>query len=173
MNFALPSSASFAILFHVSTVVPAAFLGAFLLAGPKGTPSHRLLGKVWLLLMVGTSLSTFFIHEIRLIGDFSPIHLLSVFVIAGSFRAVAAARRRDIVAHRRHVAGMYLGGIVIAGLFTFVPGRLMYAFVFSDITFIGAVLAALFLCLSFGVAARLALREMVPTQTGRRRKGLG
>ena len=77
-------NAPFAIQFHVATVLPAAVLGAFLLARPKGTPSHRLLGKIWLVLMVMTSLSTFFIHGINTVGGFSPIHLLSVYVIAGS-----------------------------------------------------------------------------------------
>jgi len=42
------------------------------------TPLHRLLGKIWMVLMVITSLSSFFIHQIDLFYGFSPIHLLSI-----------------------------------------------------------------------------------------------
>jgi len=116
MTFEPLINAPFAIQFHVATVLPAAVLGAILLARPKGTPAHRLLGKIWLVLMVMTSFSTFFIHGINMIGGFSPIHLLSVYVILGSVRAIQTARQHNIRAHRAHVAGMYFGGIVVAGL---------------------------------------------------------
>ena len=32
---------------HLATVVPACFIGGYLLRGRKGTPTHRLLGKVF------------------------------------------------------------------------------------------------------------------------------
>ena len=152
--------APIAVQFHVATVLPAAVLGAVLLARPKGTPAHRLLGKIWLLLMVATSVATFFIHGIDTVAGFSPIHLLSAYVIVGSVMAVSAARRRDILAHRRHVAGMYFGGIVVAGLFTLVPGRTMGAMIFdggSALSSALAIAAAGILFLSAGaLAARAA-----------------
>lgn len=153
-------NASFAVLFHVATVVPAALIGAWLLARPKGTRLHRLLGRIWIGLMAATALSTFFIHEIRLVGDFSPIHLISVYVLSGCVLAVRSARRRDIAAHRGHVAGMYLGGIVVAGAFTFLPGRIMHdslAAIGGDAT--SLVLAAL-LAAAFVSAGLLAVRNM-------------
>ena len=124
-------NASLPVQIHVLPVVPAAIIGAFLLARPKGTPLHRLLGKLWLVLMVVTSASTFFVHEIRLVGPFSPIHLLSVFVLYGAFSVYRAARQGRIATHRRIVLQLYIGGIVIAGGFTFVPGRIMNTAVFS------------------------------------------
>lgn len=150
-----------AILFHVATVVPAAFLGAWLLAAPKGTKRHRRLGRLWIGLMAATSLSTFFIHEIRLVGDFSPIHLISAYVLASCVLAVRAARRRNIAAHRSHVAGMYLGGIVIAGAFTFLPGRIMH----DSLLAIGgsggvSIALAALLAVAFAAAGRLALRNI-------------
>ncbi len=132
MNLQPLLEASLAVRIHVASVVPAAVLGGWLLYARKGTPTHRLLGKLWLLLMVLTSLSTFFIHEIRMIGDFSPIHLLSIFVIVSAFLAIRAARRHQIQAHRRSVISMYVGGIGVAGLFTFLPGRIMNAIVFTS-----------------------------------------
>jgi uncharacterized membrane protein len=140
-------------------VLPAAILGAVLLARPKGTPAHRLLGKIWLLLMVVTSFSTFFIHDLKTIGNFSPIHLLSIYVIVGSIPAIRAARRGDIRAHRAQVAGMYFGGIVVAGLFTLVPHRVMGAIIFDGASgFVSGVAAAL-VCVLLVAAGALAIRE--------------
>jgi len=117
--------ATIAIQIHVAAVVPAALLGAYLLLRPKGTPRHRLLGKIWLCLMVITALSSFFIHQINMFYGFSPIHLLSIFVLSGCWGAIANARNHNIAAHKRTVRSLYFGGIVGAGIFTFLPGRIM------------------------------------------------
>lgn len=124
MTFEPLLDAPTAIQIHVAAVVPAALLGAYLLVRPKGTPQHRLLGKIWLTLMAVTALSSFFIHQINVFYGFSPIHVLSIFVLFGCWRAIANARKRNIEAHKRIVRGLYLGGIVGAGAFTFLPGRI-------------------------------------------------
>lgn len=125
MSFQPLLDAPLAVQFHVATVMPAAILGAFIFLRPKGTAIHRLLGKIWVMLMVTTSVSTFFIHELRVFYGFSPIHLLSAFTIYGCLQSIYFARRGDIRRHMRIMQSVYLGGIVIAGGFTFVPGRLM------------------------------------------------
>ena len=123
--------ASLAIKIHLAAVVPAAILGAYLLMRRKGTPVHRLLGKIWLALMVITAISSFFIHELNMFHGFSPIHLISIYVLFASWQAYSAARNHDIVRHRKTVTGLYFGGIGIAGLFTLVPGRIMSKVIFS------------------------------------------
>lgn len=123
--------APFAIQIHVAAVVPAALLGAYLLLKPKGTPRHRLLGKIWLSLMVVTALSSFFIHQINMFYGFSPTHLLSIFVLFGCWGAIANARNHNIKAHKRTVRSLYFGGIVGAGAFTFLPGRIMNTVAFG------------------------------------------
>lgn len=133
--------APLAIQIHLAAVTPAALLGAYILLRPKGTLFHRFLGRVWLALMVVTALSSFFIHQLDLFYGFSPIHLLSIATLFGSWQAIAAARRRDIRTHRRIVRSLYFGGIVVAGLFTFVPGRIMYAVAFSGSVWRGAPVA--------------------------------
>lgn len=82
--------------------------------------------------MASTSVSTFFIHELRMFYGFSPIHLLSAFTIYGCLQSIYFARRGDIRRHMRIMQSVYLGGIVIAGGFTFVPGRIMHEVVFGD-----------------------------------------
>jgi len=131
MNLQPLLDAPIAVQIHVAAVLPAAVLGAFILLNRKGTPLHRALGKVWMVLMAVTSLSSFFIHQINLFHGFSPIHLLSIFTLAGIWRAIATARARSIRAHKATVVGMYLGGIGAAGLFTLIPGRIMHAVVFT------------------------------------------
>ncbi len=138
MTFEPLLNAPIAIQIHVAAVIPAALLGAYLLAWPKGTPRHRLLGKIWLALMVVTALSSFFIHQINMFHGFSPIHLLSILVLFGCWGAIANARRRNIEAHKRSVRGLYLGGIVGAGAFTFLPGRIM-----NEVAFKGDEIAPL------------------------------
>lgn len=163
MNLDPLLSAPHAIQIHVFTVVPAAVLGTYILAMKKGTARHKLLGKVWLVLMVASAFSSFFIHTIRSWGEFSPIHLISLWVIIASFLAIRTARKGNIRAHRSYILGMYIGGILGAGAFTLLPGRIMNAVFLSGLEMgtmpNGTVLAfALALIIFFVFAAREALR---------------
>jgi uncharacterized membrane protein len=135
-------NAPIAIQIHVLAVTPAALLGAYILIRQKGTPWHRLLGKIWLGLMVLAALSSFFIHRLDMFHGFSPIHLLSVYVLIGSWRAIVAARSHDIRTHKRIVTSLYLGGIIGAGLFTLLPGRIMNKVIFSDDALVPFVMVA-------------------------------
>ncbi|PST19348.1 hypothetical protein C7U61_12530 [Rhizobium sp. JAB6] len=161
MTFEPLLDAPIAIRIHVAAVVPAALLGAYLLVRPKGTPRHRLLGKIWLILMVVTALSSFFIHQINMFHGFSPIHLLSVFVLFGCWGAIVNARRHNIEAHKRIVRGLYFGGIVGAGVFTFLPGRIMNKMAFDGDEIVPFVVAA-------GLA--IALLWLVSKEIWRRRR---
>jgi uncharacterized membrane protein len=153
--------APLAVQIHVAAVTPAALLGAYLLLRPKGTPLHRFLGRSWLALMVVTALSSFFIHQLDLFYGYSPIHLLSIATLFGSWRAIAAARRRDIRTHMRIVRSLYLGGIVVAGLFTFVPGRIMHAVAFGGSAWRAALFALLILLVLALIVAHSARRKRV------------
>lgn len=124
-------TASPAIQFHVLTVVPAAVIGGIMLLRKKGTPAHRVAGRVWIALMLLAALSSFFIHTIRIWGPFSPIHLLSVLTLFGAFMVVWSARQRDFINHQRAVKSLYFGAIGIAGFFSFLPGRIMHEVVFG------------------------------------------
>lgn len=111
-----------------------AALGALALSGHQflarpGTPVHRVVGMVWVALMAVTALSSFWIHDLRMLGPFSVIHLLSVFVLTQLVRGVLAARAGRIEEHRRTMRGLFLYGLVVAGLFTLLPGRIMHAVV--------------------------------------------
>jgi uncharacterized membrane protein len=44
---------------------------------------------------------------------------------------VLRAHRHQVAAHRRTMLGLFAGSLVIVGVFTFVPGRIMYHVVFG------------------------------------------
>jgi uncharacterized membrane protein len=120
-----------AIQLHTAVALLALILGALILCLRKGTALHRSLGRLWIGLMLGTALSSFFIHSINLFEGFSPIHLLSIVVIYSSIRAVQAARSGRISAHRAYVVNLYATALLGAGAFTLLPGRLMHQVVFG------------------------------------------
>lgn len=121
-----------AIQIHTAAAIAAFTLGVAQLAGRKGTGAHRTLGWVWVVLMAVVAATAFFIHELRVWGAWSPIHLLAVLVLVSLPIAVTAARRHDVARHRRAMLGLFLGALLIAGAFTFWPGRLMHAVVFGS-----------------------------------------
>ena len=114
---------------HLATIVPAAFIGAYLLLRQKGTPGHRLLGKIYMLLMMTTAVITLFITaEVgpTLLNHFGFIHLFSLLVIYSVPAAYFAIRVHNIKRHKFNMLGVYLSAVLIAGAFTFSPGRLMH-----------------------------------------------
>lgn len=131
MTLAPLLAAPVAIQLHAFAAIAAFALGAVQLAAPKGTIPHRAFGWLWAGLMLMVVLSSFFIHQIRLWGAWSPIHLLSVFTLVMLPLAVLHARRHDVRRHQKAMTGLFLGALVIAGVFTFLPGRIMHAVVFG------------------------------------------
>jgi uncharacterized membrane protein len=116
---------------HAVVAMAAFALGVVQFAAPKGTLPHRTLGWIWVALMAAVAVSSFWIHKIRLFGPWSPIHLLSIFTLVMLPLGVWRARHHNVNAHRWTMIGIFTGALVIAGLFTFVPGRIMHAVLFS------------------------------------------
>ena len=77
--------------------------------------------------MLVISISAFWIHELRLWGPWSPIHLLAIFTLVMLPVGVLHARRHHVARHRFVMISIFCGALVIAGIFTFVPGRIMHA----------------------------------------------
>ncbi len=115
---------------HLTAALVALAIGIVLMMRVKGTALHKLLGWTWVLAMGTTAISSLFIHELNP-GHFSFIHLLSGWTIVGLPGAVYAIKRGKVATHRRAMTGMFVGGLLVAGLFTFIPGRLMWAVFFG------------------------------------------
>ncbi len=116
---------------HALAAMAAFVLGVVQFAAPKGTLPHRTIGAVWVGLMAVVAISSFWIHQLRLVGPWSPIHLLSIFTLLMLPLAVWKAHTHQVAAHRRIMIYLFSGALVVAGLFTLVPGRIMHAVLFG------------------------------------------
>lgn len=75
--------------------------------------------------MAVVAISSFWINELRLVGPFSPIHLLAVLTLWTLMRGVLAARNHHVKNHKRAMKTLVIGALLVAGAFTFMPGRIM------------------------------------------------
>ena len=117
-----PYVRNLAIILHLSVVLPAVPLGGYILLSRKGDARHRMLGKIWIALMVLTSITAIFVQTG---GTFSWIHIFVPTTLLTCWYTVSAARAGRIVAHKRSIVFLYLTGLIAPGLFTFLPERLM------------------------------------------------
>src|SRR5471032_2280133 len=90
-----------AIPLHAFAAMAAFVLGVVQLTAPKGTLPHRTIGWIWVGLMAVVAISSFWIHQIRLVGPWSPIHLLSIFTLVMLPLAVWRAHQHRVADHRR------------------------------------------------------------------------
>jgi uncharacterized membrane protein len=121
----LPNAAP-AIPLHAFAAMTAFALGLVQFTAPKGTLPHRAVGWVWVLLMTAVAVSSFWIHEIRLVGRWSPIHLLSLITLVVLPIAVWRAHTHRVADHRRIMISIFAGALVVAGLFTLLLGRILH-----------------------------------------------
>ena len=124
----LPIGHSVWLAIHLASVIPTLPLGAYVLIRRKGDRLHRLLGRLWAMLMMTAALSSFGLHGLT--GRLSWIHLLSLLTLVTIPRGVMQAMRGDIARHRRSMTLVY-AGLVTAGAFSFVPGRLIGTWLFG------------------------------------------
>lgn len=116
---------------HAAAALAALGLGSFQFLLRKGTARHRIAGWVWVGLMGTVALSSFGISGYRQFGRFSLIHGLSLATLAMLAIGIAHARAGRIAQHRWTMIGIFSGALVITGLFTLMPGRVMNAALFG------------------------------------------
>src|SRR3954466_11117703 len=92
---------------HAFAAMAAFALGIVQFAAPKGTLPHRTLGWIWVALMALVAISSFWIHQIRLFGPWSPIHLLSIFTPIMLVLGMFYARRHNVRGHRITMASIF------------------------------------------------------------------
>ena len=95
------------------------------LTSSKGISQHKVLGYIWVSLMMYVSISSFFISEIQLWGAYSPIHLLSAWTVLTLCTGVYFARVGNIKAHKLNMQLLYGLALILTGLFTLLPNRVM------------------------------------------------
>ena len=119
---------------HLATMVPCFFIGTWLLLRRKGTPLHKRLGKVYVVLISFSSVAAAVMPALvgpTLWNHFGFIHLFCVVVWVSIPLAMWSIKRGDVKTHAGTMRGLYFGGILIAGAFAFSPGRLLNAWLFA------------------------------------------
>lgn len=124
---------------HAFLALTSLLLGAWqLFASAKGTPAHRLAGRVWVASMLFVAISSFWITEIR-DGRFSFLHVLSVVTIVTVSLGMLAAFRGNIESHRGNMTGSWIGLAFAFAFATAIPQRAVPTFVVTEP--LGAALA--------------------------------
>lgn len=119
---------------HLATVVPAFVIGTILLIIKKGTKTHKYFGRIYMGLMLITACITLFMPaEVgpRFLNHFGWIHSFSFLTIYTVPTAYWAIKKGNVKSHKRKMILLYFGAIIIAGGFTFFPGRYLHKFFFS------------------------------------------
>lgn len=124
-NWALWAHVPLVVHVHVYAALAALLIGTVILLRPKGRGLHKTLGWSWVIAMGAAAISSLFLTGIN--GNlYSLVHLLSGWTIIVLPVAIYAIRNRKVEIHRRAMTGLFVGGLIVAGAFTFVPGRLMF-----------------------------------------------
>jgi len=128
----------FEIQFHWITVSLAFVFGLIIFSQKKGTGFHKAMGWSYVILMVATMVAAFFIRSpggytlAPGLSGFSLIHLFIPFTAFGLGGALIAIKRGRSRHHARGMISTFLGALLIAGLFTLLPGRRMNLLLFGD-----------------------------------------
>ncbi|WOD06255.1 DUF2306 domain-containing protein [Marinomonas sp. GJ51-6] len=110
---------------HISAAIWAIITGTIQLTARKGTAQHKFIGHSWMLVMVIVAVSSFGIREFApIIGPFSVIHLLSLWILICVAASIYFARLGKIQRHKGFAKGAFFG-LVGAGIGALAPGRLM------------------------------------------------
>ena len=138
MSLAPLLEAHWIIQVHGFAAIAAFFLGLIQILGPKGTLPHRALGAVWVALMTAATISSIFINPAETPGLplsqwFTAIHIFTLITAFGIVSGLYLVTREGPAKkrHSRPFIGIYIGGLVIAGAFAFLPGRIMHAVIFG------------------------------------------
>ena len=108
---------------HIFSAFSALVLGTLLLSRRlKGDRAHRIAGWTWVVLMFTVAASSLWIPAFM---KRSWIHVFTLITLVSLPLGIYRARTHDVKGHRGTMIGVFTGGLVIAGLFTLVPGRFL------------------------------------------------
>ena len=122
---------------HAALALLAVPLGLYIFINKKGTKQHRILGRTWATVLVIVSLTAVFIQTIKQ-GQYSLIHLLIPWTLGSLIYSIWNIKKfkktkieRYKYAHMYSMTGVYVGALLVAGLFTLMPGRFFHQIIFG------------------------------------------
>ena len=116
---------------HVVAALSSVLLGGVQLARRKGDARHRHLGRVWVVLMFWTAVSSFWIRHMR-DGAFSWLHILSLVTLVTVTLGIVSIRRGDVQGHRGNMVGSWLGSAFAMVFALAVPDRMLPTFAVDE-----------------------------------------
>jgi uncharacterized membrane protein len=122
------------LIIHLATVLPCFLIGTILLIIKKGTKIHIYSGRVYMILMLITATVTLFMPAQvgpRFLDHFGLLHSFSLLTIYSVPTAYLAIKAGNVKVHKRKMILLYFGAIILAGGFTFYPGRYLYTLFFG------------------------------------------
>lgn len=128
---------------HAACAMFALIAGPFSLYSRKRSLFHKYLGYAWMLAMIGAAVSSFWIGSFGVIGSFSPLHALSILTLGSVALSLYFILNGNIIGHRKTLTNLYWRGLIIAGIFNFLPGRTSSRAVFGENESMGLVVVAL------------------------------
>jgi uncharacterized membrane protein len=118
----VPATLPLPILLHLTAALAALALGIVMMARRKGTLSHKFWGRIWAGLMLTVAISSLWIPSFL---HLTWIHLFTLLTLVSLPLAIYRIRRGNVKGHARAMQGLFFGGLVIAGIFTLIPGRIL------------------------------------------------
>ncbi|MEM8551307.1 MAG: DUF2306 domain-containing protein [Pseudomonadota bacterium] len=115
---------------HAIAAIAATGLGVWQLFSAKRGRWHVLRGTLFVIALGYVALSGLFITR-SADGSYSWIHTLIPVTLIGLFYGVAAVFSGNREGHGRSMTMLFVFALVVTGLFTFVPGRIMHSVVFG------------------------------------------
>jgi len=115
---------------HLVGALAALTLGIVMGLRPKGTRSHKMIGRSFIVFMLVTAISSYWIRDLNR-GNLSWIHIFIPLTLFASWQTIYYIRKGDVTRHKRAVTGMFFGALLIPGLFSFAPGRRLWLVFFG------------------------------------------
>ena len=131
---------------HVATALIALCLGPVPLYRKRRDIWHKVIGYVWMLGMVITAITSFWIREIMADGSMSPVHIFAFWNLGTVVFAIWAVRRGNIIAHKHALNKLYYFGTWGAFIVNFMPNRTIPTLLFDGGSW-----------LTFGMAATMII----------------
>ena len=119
------------IVTHVVAALTSVLLGGVQLARRKGDARHKHLGRVWVVLMLWTAVSSFWIRHLR-DGAFSWLHILSLVTLVTVTLGVWNIRRGNVQGHRGNMTGSWIGSGFAMVFAMAVPDRMLPTFAVDE-----------------------------------------
>jgi len=107
---------------HMCAALGALVVGSVQLARPNGTGSHKAIGWTWVALMGTVAASSLWIPAFL---QFGWIHLFTLLTAIVLPLGIWHIRHGNVPGHAGAMRNLCIGGLVIAGVFTLSPGRLL------------------------------------------------